>query len=431
MSPLYPLRGLGVPLSFVMARLSAPATTRKVLGYEKAGIGGVSDDLLAVPSTKVLHVVAEMGSGGAERIILHLVRYGRDRGLVSEVAAVRGPWSRHVAAMGGACHDLPPMSGLGSLVPAAAAVRRLITTTEPDVVHVHNVRMSAVVRIALLGIRRNIAVVTTLHGVSPSDERLAGRVLRACGWPVITVAPHVAESLTGQGFPSDRHHMLLNGGSLGQPTTAEVLATRSAYGLDERPMVLGIGRLVEQKSWDRLIDAAALIPGVQVVIAGDGELRSALEAHAREVGVSVVFVGHVEDPAKLIGLAEAVVCCSKWEGLPMVALEALSLGVPVVASQQSRIGDVLSGDAVIELAIDSPECLAGAIKHLASNGHAALLRDSALAIAKDFSVDEMGERYLAMYSSLATSEERIDTGWLRRIPVNGVAEMAPATDFDE
>ena len=100
-------------------------------------------------------------------------------------------------------------------------------------------------------------------------------------------------------------------------------------------VVLGVGRLVPQKRWDRLIGALALMPDdVQVVILGEGELRGAIERQARDLGLSarVHLPGHVADPIPAMAAARVLALPSDYEGVPGVLREALSVGTPVVST---------------------------------------------------------------------------------------------------
>ncbi len=109
-------------------------------------------------------------------------------------------------------------------------------------------------------------------------------------------------------------------------------------GLPPGRVVLGVGRLVPQKRWDRLIAAVpTLPPDVQVVILGEGELRNALERQVREAGLTarIHLPGHVADPIAAMAQARVLALPSDYEGVPGVLREALSVGTPVVATDCS------------------------------------------------------------------------------------------------
>jgi phosphatidylinositol alpha-1,6-mannosyltransferase len=123
-------------------------------------------------------------------------------------------------------------------------------------------------------------------------------------------------------------------------------ASRLHFGLDpDRPLVLGVSRLVPRKGFDVLIDAVAGLPDVQLAIAGGGRDRQRLETHAERRGVTerVTFLGRVPDDdtfPRLYACADvfAMPCRERWggleaEGFGIVFLEAAAAGVPAVAGR--------------------------------------------------------------------------------------------------
>lgn len=116
----------------------------------------------------------------------------------------------------------------------------------------------------------------------------------------------------------------------------------------EEWVVLFAGRLVPEKGADILVEAAArlahhfLIP-VRVIIAGEGPLRVELEGRSRSLPlpVRVTFLGNREDLPQLLGLADLVVLPSRWEGLPMVLLEAMAAGKAILATPVGGIPEAI------------------------------------------------------------------------------------------
>ncbi|HKH46602.1 MAG TPA: glycosyltransferase family 4 protein [Thermoanaerobaculia bacterium] len=129
---------------------------------------------------------------------------------------------------------------------------------------------------------------------------------------------------------------------------------------------LFVGRLRIRKGVEVLLEAMRGVPGARLLIAGDGEHRASLErrAAALELGPAVRFLGRC-DAARVRGLlrgARALVVPSIYEGMPLVVLEAMEAGVPVIASAVSGIPEVVE-DGVTGWLVPSeaPEALADAL----------------------------------------------------------------------
>jgi glycosyltransferase involved in cell wall biosynthesis len=117
-------------------------------------------------------------------------------------------------------------------------------------------------------------------------------------------------------------------------------------------LVLAFGRLVEKKGFAHLVEAAARTGGVEVVIAGEGDLRAELEQRARALKAPVRLVGALtrDDIAAALAEADVVVVPSvvdragNVDGLPNALLESLAAGRAVVATQAGGIPDVVTHD---------------------------------------------------------------------------------------
>lgn len=140
------------------------------------------------------------------------------------------------------------------------------------------------------------------------------------------------------------------------------------------PTVLVAARLVPIKGVDVAIDALARLPApTRLVIAGDGPLREALWQHVRERGVAdrVELLGQVNTATRdrLLGSASVVVVPSRVvaggrsEGAPLVAIEALAAGVPVVASKVGGLAE-LPAAGVAHVPPDDAVALAAAIERV-------------------------------------------------------------------
>ncbi|MFD5536420.1 glycosyltransferase family 4 protein [Streptomyces sp. NPDC127079] len=193
-------------------------------------------------------------------------------------------------------------------------------------------------------------------------EHVFGRVLRSAAG-VIALTDAQATFLTGTyRVPADRVHVVPNG-------------VAEAYFIPVREPVPGplkllyVGRLGVQKNVARLLDAMHLArQDIRLRIVGDGELRGRLEDQADRLGLrNVEFAGGLlgEDLGKAYADADAFVLPSDKEGMPLVVLEAMAAGLPVVATDVPGTRELV-GDTGL-LAAPEPAALADAIDALAGD----------------------------------------------------------------
>jgi glycosyltransferase involved in cell wall biosynthesis len=358
---------------------------------------------------RILHVLPSLAPGGMERLVIQLTADATGHGDSVVVASAPGAWVAKVEEAGAAHVALPATSRDSpfGLATATARLARCIRHMRPHVVHAHNVRATALSRAAIVLSHHRAVLMPTLHGVAPRDYAGARRILRWTAHRVIACAPTVAHSLEAAGFQRARIDIITNGAAL-RPAGAQRQADlRTALQLGSAPLVVGIGRLVEQKNWPVFIEAAGRVEGAAFVVAGEGTLRQDLTDLARRSGNRVKFLGQVDDVAALVGLASCVVSTSTWEGLPLTLLEALSLGAPVVATAVQGATDLVPATAALFVPPGDPTAVAEAIsKILADDGTAMQLGNNALLAAPSWGPDLMLDRYRNAYRAACAGEPR-------------------------
>ena len=304
---------------------------------------------------RVLHVISEMGAGGAEALVAGMALAGGDVGWESAVASGGGFRVDALRAAGVPVFDVPVArrSALGVLR-ATRAVQVAVRRFRPDVVLAHNVSASLVARLAAP--RR--PVVTVFHGVAEADVPGAVRVLRRVSTVVVTVASAAAQRLSGL----DSVVVIPNAAFPSVPS-ADRATVRARLGTPlDVPVALCPARLEPQKRHDVLLDAWAQIPGdAELWLAGDGSLRSALEARAPG---RVRFLGTRTDVRDLLEAADVTVLTSDWEGMPIALLESLAAGRPIVASDVDGVREVLSGGGGVLVPRRNPSQTAKALRGL-------------------------------------------------------------------
>ncbi|GAB6853899.1 glycosyltransferase [Asaia astilbis] len=170
----------------------------------------------------------------------------------------------------------------------------------------------------------------------------------------------LARWMIAQGWPAEKVHYLPNFAT----DLADVAPERPGCVAEGQKFILALGRLHQNKAFDVLIRAMKALPGVHLVIAGEGPEREALTALAVGEGVAdrVHMPGWVQDSGAWLKACDLLVCPSRIEPLGNVVIEALSAGRPVVASAIQGPEEVLSGTQDGILApVEDPVALAEAI----------------------------------------------------------------------
>jgi glycosyltransferase involved in cell wall biosynthesis len=170
-------------------------------------------------------------------------------------------------------------------------------------------------------------------------------------------------------------------------------------------VVGAVGRFHAQKGFDVLIRAVAQLPGAQLVLVGDGEERMALERLAGDLGISdrMVVTGWTEAASACLNSFDVVAIPSRYEGLPLVLLEAMLSGCAIVATGVGSILDALHDGATgLVVPVDNAEALANALRQLRDDPGlrvrlGAAARESA---QRQFTAAAMARAYERLYEEI-------------------------------
>jgi len=176
--------------------------------------------------------------------------------------------------------------------------------------------------------------------------------------------------------------------------------------------VLFLGRLVPIKGADVLIDAVARSEGTTLVVAGDGPQRGELERRASERGIDARFLGSVDERrrAELFAACDIVAIPSRTlgdgrhEGLPMVAVEAMCAGIPVVAAASGGLAEIVrDGETGLLVPPEDPGALAEAFARLRAEP---ALRAAAIANGRDVAALRSWDAVVQMILGLSPAVSR-------------------------
>jgi glycosyltransferase involved in cell wall biosynthesis len=319
---------------------------------------------------RVLRVIARLNMGGPALHVAYLsaglARRGYETTLVAGSLA-RGEGSMayvaeepgvDVVRLDALSREIAPIRDALSILRLA----RLIREQRPRILHTHTAKAGTVGRLAALlaGDARPEVVVHTFHGhvlrgyfgpVKSTAFRLLERLLARVTTRLIAVSPQVRDDLVALGVASaEKFSVVRLGIELDErlDTAVPGADARARLGIGPERFVVGwVGRMTGVKRTDDVLEALRLLRerGIDAVLlmVGDGPDRHHVEERASELGIvrHCLFLGYQEDVSGWYRAFDAMILPSANEGTPVVVIEALAAGCPVVATSVGGVPDVV------------------------------------------------------------------------------------------
>ena len=225
----------------------------------------------------------------------------------------------------------------------------------------------------------------------------------------VCVSNAAQQTFLEAGVPAARLRVIRNGIVPRQSHTARQ-TTRAQLGYtNQESIMLTVGRMTEQKGYDLLLEAVPLVlaqhPGARFVWVGEGPLLTELHIAIHNAGLDHIIriLGHRADIADLLAAANVFVLPSRFEGLPLVVLEAMAAGLPVLGTQVCGTSEAVEEGVTGRLvAPEQPYALAAALidmlndtERLVQWGTAGLIRAN-----HEFSADRMVQETVSLYRAL-------------------------------
>lgn len=375
--------------------MKAPGTSSE--GFEKA-------------RPKAVHVVVAGDIGGAERFLAELASRPEASGADHCIALMTPNAELRRFFMDAGLHvrDRGPVreNALSylwrSFGPADLDwLCRVLRTEEADVVHVHTFGSH------VLGVRAakrcNLPILRTEHGIrhykDPSCALFRHWALRHTS-VIVAVSNFVGNFIA----------------ELSPVTSPKIRVIHNGVDMDHfRPMppaangpftISAVSRLERNKRIHLAIEAVALVPGVDLLIAGDGSVRGDLEKLAAKRGVAdrVYFRGYQSDPRGVTAASDVVINCTREEGLGLALLEAAAMQRPAIAFAGGGAPEIVEdGQTGWLVKDDSAAGFAAAIRAASADraGAARLGANACARVKSHFQIQTMCANYAAIYGELS------------------------------
>lgn len=368
---------------------------------------------------KVLHLIDSGGLYGAENMLLTLVKEQMAKGVSPMILSAGEPGAGEKALETEARRQglpvIPWRMSPGFNLKGARDIIRWARAEGVQLLHSHGYKFNVLMGLWPERIRK-IPLVTTLHGYVKAprytkawlyeslDRLVLGRMRQ-----VVLVSDSMRNEIPSRLARSPSVVVVVNGlstASLCERAATELSSELETFLRRFEYIVLGVGRLSKEKGFDRLVAAFAELkrryPSTGLVIIGEGKQRSELEEQLRSQGLlgDALLPGYLTEVPAMMKRADVLCMPSLTEGLPITLLEAMTLGLPIVACNVGEIGNVLGqglGGRLIQY--EGPESLANAIAATFADAdtRSECTRWSEQRVERDYSGRSMVERYLDVY----------------------------------
>jgi glycosyltransferase involved in cell wall biosynthesis len=360
---------------------------------------------------KVLHFNTERTWRGGEQQTLYLMQTLKARGIESHLVCQPGsPMAERAQASG---LSVFPVRTRGEVdLGACLRIRRLIGRHGYDLLHAHTSHAHSLAFLSSLGlpVRRLVTRRVDYSIFRHSFLRLSGFKYRRMAHHYIAISRKIRAVLIRDGIPAGRITVVPSGVDPARFESARADAVAAEFGLRPRErVVINAGHLVGIKGQRYLVQAIPRVlekvPEARFFIIGGGPLQDELATLARSLGLGerLVLTGFRPDVGAFYRAADLFVMSSTSEGLGTAVLDAMALGIPVVASRAGGIPEAVADGVTGRLVPPAdPAALAAGIVELLTDAEKASRfgRAGRERVLKEFSLNTMADRTVAIYDKL-------------------------------
>lgn len=361
---------------------------------------------------KLMQITHDLAIGGLQQVVVNLCRsIDRDIFDVSVLCLRRqGEFVSDVRESGVEIFSLPFQENRTDYF-SFVKVAKILRDEHIEIIHTHNTQpfIDGTLASFFSGVKRRVH---TDHARNFPDKRrymLAEHIMSYFAYRVVGVSEHTSANLISYEKIAPEKIRTIENGIDGSRYNIEVNVSdkKKELGVGIQSPVIGLGvRLCEQKGISFLLQAMpeviAAVPDIQLLIAGQGHLDQSLQQEAIDLGIKqhVKFLGPRLDIASLLHVFDIYVLPSLWEGLPMVLLEAMAAGCPVIATKVGGVTRAVQHESngLLVPAEDS-DALAQAIVRLLADGalREKFSRNGLLKFEQQFSAEVMARKYESLY----------------------------------
>ena len=283
---------------------------------------------------KILHLLNTNKFSGAENVAISIIKL-LDNDVDSTYVSREGEIRNNLNNSGIKFYPVKKLS--------VSNIKKAIKDIKPDIIHAHDFTASVITAFST----KNIPIISHLHNNPPWIKSINAKTLiyslsTIKFKKIYVVSPAIIEEYIFKKSAMRKTEVIYN------PILTRFIQERSKSAQISVPYdIVFIGRLTEQKNPLRFIKIIKSVkqefPFLNVAMIGDGELLKTIENKITEynLGETIKLLGFLDNPYGILKSSKILCITSKWEGFGLVAIEALALGKPVVATNVGGLSSII------------------------------------------------------------------------------------------
>lgn len=363
---------------------------------------------------KIIQIINSLDTGGAEKLVYEIHRRFRKHGLDSVLISLVGEkygWSEMGVFSLGLSSPYNP-----KVMFKLATLPEKVALNGADIIHTHLFPTQLFIALFYLcNLDINGKLLTTEHSTlnrrrkkkwgRPVDRWIYSKYDR-----IVCNSNGTASSL-GTWIPDEKEKLtvIYNGANL------KTFMQERQKDNDESSIILSVGRLVEAKNYETALDAFSILNEsvdgkLQYIIAGSGSLKKVLINRIKELGLikQVKLPGNVSNIPDLMQKANVFFIPSRWEGFGIAAVEAMAMGIPIVASNVQGLREIIGAEETCGILVDpdSPQEMATALERLLIDpALSSKMGKKGMERANCFDIDTTVDNYLRLYNEVLSAAD--------------------------
>jgi len=222
-------------------------------------------------------------------------------------------------------------------------VKQIIKDYKPDIIHAHDFTASVVAALT----KTKIPIISHLHNNTPwlKKYHLYSFIYLISTFrfkKILGVSQSIFDEYVFSKYIKDKIEVISN------PINVKNIKLKSNYGIKKQYDIIFIGRLTKPKNPLKFIDLIAQVkkdlPDIRVAMIGNGELHTECKNKINHLSLNnnIELLGFLDNPYGILSQCKVLCMTSEWEGFGLVAVEALSLGIPVVATPVGGLSGIIN-----------------------------------------------------------------------------------------